>query len=63
MDYSIVRSKRKSIAIEIDTDAQVIVRAPYRMPSYVIKDFVKEKQDWIDKHIQKKERESLRKKL
>lgn len=53
MDYNIVRSKRKSIAIEIDKDAQVTIRAPYRMPNYAIKVFVKEKQEWIDKHIQK----------
>ncbi len=59
--YNIIikRSNRKTLAIQITTDAQVIVRAPYRMPDSVIRGFVREKEGWIDDHltkmIQKKE--------
>lgn len=52
-DYKIIRSRRKSLAIEVDRLGQVIVRAPLRMPMYAIKDFVNQKQDWIIKHVKK----------
>ena len=53
MDYKLIRSKRKSIAIEIDRTGTVTVRAPYRMPNVAVKAFIEEKQDWIRKHIEK----------
>lgn len=52
-DYDIIRSKRKSIAIEVDRLGQVTVRAPLRMPKYAIKMFVNQKQEWINKHVEK----------
>ena len=52
-DYNIIRSKRKSISIEVDRLGQVIVRAPLRAPNYAIKDFVCQKQGWINKHVEK----------
>ena len=51
MDYKLIRSKRKSIAIEIDREGTVTVRAPYRMPNVAVKAFIEEKQDWIRKHM------------
>ena len=53
MAYNIIRSRRKSIAIEIDRTGEVIVRAPYRMSNADIKAFIDEKQGWIDKHLQR----------
>ena len=48
-DYEItlIRSRRKSLAIEITPELQVVVRAPARMPVREIDAFVKEKDDWI----------------
>ena len=59
MDYKLIRSKRKSIAIEIDRAGTVTIRAPYRMPNVVVKSFIEDKQDWIRKHIQKAQEMSL----
>ncbi len=59
MDYKLIRSKRKSIAIEIDRDGTVTVRAPYRMPNVAVKAFIEDKQDWIRKHIKKAQEMSL----
>lgn len=53
MDYNVIRSRRKTIAIEIDRVGTVTIRAPYRMPNVTIKSFIQEKQDWIDTHLQK----------
>lgn len=45
----IIRTKRKTLAIEINPEGQLIVRAPYRISLTHIHDFVSEKNDWIIK--------------
>ena len=50
-DITLIRSNRKTIAIEITPQATVIVRAPKRVPVAEINRFLGEKADWIDKHI------------
>lgn len=49
--YRIIRSSRKTIAIEIRPDGQVIIRAPGRMSAVKIRQFVAQKQSWIQKHM------------
>ena len=50
--YEIIRSSRKTAAIEIKKDCRVIVRAPYRMSGADIENFVEQKSPWIDKHLE-----------
>lgn len=58
MDYSVIRSKRKSLSIEVKSDAKVIVRAPFRVSDVYIARFVEDKKVWINRAIQKvKERQ------
>jgi predicted metal-dependent hydrolase len=45
--YKIIKSKRKSLSLMINTDAELIVRAPLKMPEKIIKDFIEEKKKWI----------------
>jgi predicted metal-dependent hydrolase len=45
----IIRSKRKTLALEILSDASLIIRAPKLMPLFLIKKFIKQKQNWITK--------------
>lgn len=54
-DYEItlIRSRRKSLAIEITPELQVVVRAPAQMPVREINAFVQEKDDWIRAHLQR----------
>lgn len=47
----VIRSKRKTLAIEIRPDMRVVVRAPEKMPQNEIMKFVEEKQNWIKKHL------------
>lgn len=47
----VIRSKRKTLAIEIRPDMRVVVRAPEKIPQKEIIKFVEEKQNWIKKHI------------
>jgi predicted metal-dependent hydrolase len=49
----LIRSNRKSIAIEVTKDLRIIVRAPLRMPEREINRFVGEKADWIEKSLKK----------
>lgn len=54
-NMSVIRSNRKSISIEIRQDATILVRAPYQMQNTEINRFIKEKEDWIVKHLKKAE--------
>ena len=51
MQVEVIKSRRKTISIEIRPDLRVVVRAPYRMSKRDINEFVTEKQDWIEKHM------------
>ena len=51
-NLEIIRSSRKTIAIEITKDFRVLVRAPIKMRSEDIVRFVSDKADWIQKHIE-----------
>ena len=48
--YEIIRSNRKTVAIQISGNGEVIVRAPLRMPRTEIMKFVDSKADWIARH-------------
>lgn len=66
-EIRLIRSRRKTISIEVTADAQVIVRAPNRAPLSEINRFIGEKADWIDKSLnkmrQRQETQSQRKEL
>ena len=51
VQYSIIRSDRKTIAIQIQPDGEIIVRAPRRMRMEEIRRFVESKAGWIEKHL------------
>lgn len=53
LDYKIVRSKRKSCAIQIYPDLEVVVRAPLHMTNKEIEDFINSKEEWIKSSLQK----------
>ncbi len=48
MPKEIIRSKRKSIALVVNSQGELIVRAPYYAPKAAIIGFVKEKQNWLE---------------
>ena len=55
VDYTLVRSRRRTVAIEITREAEVIVRAPLRCPKAFIDDFVASRRDWIEAHLQQQQ--------
>ena len=51
MEYEIIRSSRRTIAIQIAPDGRVIVRSPRHMSRNSVDEFVRSKQVWIEKHL------------
>lgn len=49
MEYCLIRSRRKSVGIEVNRNGEVIVRAPMRLPVREIERVLTEKQSWISK--------------
>lgn len=45
--YQWIRSRRKTIAIQIDREGQVIVRTPYGITKRQVEEFLDEKKDWL----------------
>lgn len=50
--YQVVRSNRKSVALVIDNEANLIVRAPLQMQDAMIEEFVHKKKRWINEKQQ-----------
>lgn len=48
MQYQLMKSKRKTIAISFDRDGNLIVKAPYFVSNYEIDAFVRSKAEWIE---------------
>ena len=53
IDYQIIRSNRKTLAIHIEQDLRVTVRAPYRIDDETIAQAVAKHRQWIEKSIEK----------
>lgn len=49
----VVRSRRRSLALHIERDGTVVVKAPHLIPKLFIDQFVLQHQEWIHKHTQK----------
>ncbi|HRN70957.1 MAG TPA: SprT family zinc-dependent metalloprotease [Candidatus Woesebacteria bacterium] len=50
-EYTVIRQRRRTIALYINPNGTLTVKAPFLTPDFFIKQFIKQKQDWIDKHI------------
>lgn len=47
----LIRSKKRYISIQVDENAQVVVRAPLRVSKAFIQEFLGEKQEWIEGQV------------
>ena len=64
MNVKIIRSNRKTLAIQINPDLSVTVRAPMYAPQSDIERILIEKESWIQKHIEKiREQEAKKKEI
>ena len=49
--YELIRSGRRTVALEITPDGRVLVRAPRRMPQTEIDTFVQRHTSWLETHL------------
>ena len=45
--YTVIRSRRKTIAIQVRQDGSVVLRIPAACPVGTAEQFLREKQDWV----------------
>ena len=50
--YRLIRSRRKTLSVEIHMDGTVLVRAPQQASMAEIHSFLEEKAPWIQKHLE-----------
>lgn len=53
MKVTVIRSNRKTVAIQVNSDLSVTVRAPRSVSEKDIEEILKKKKAWISKHIEK----------
>ena len=55
MEVTIIRSNRKRMAIQVDSDLRVIVRVPQYASRKEIERVIEERKTWIYNHIENRE--------
>ena len=53
MNYTLLRSRRRTLAIEVTRDGHVLVRAPLRTTQKSIDEFLSRRADWINAALQR----------
>ncbi len=49
--YTLIRSSRRTVSLEISREGTITVRAPLTMPAADIEAFVASRQGWIERHL------------
>ncbi len=52
-EYEIIRSRRRTVSLQVTRDCRVVVRCPMRMPVRQIREFVESHADWVRAHVEK----------
>ena len=55
-DYRVVRSRRRTVALQVDQTGSVVVRAPMTLPAEEIRTFVEKHETWIRRQQQRQAR-------
>lgn len=51
MQYTLIRARKRTLSLQVSPAGELIARAPYLMPKFLIDRFVEEKSGWISKRI------------
>lgn len=51
--YTLIRSGRRTLSVEVTREGQVVVRAPMRCSHAAVESFVAKHQGWIEKNVEK----------
>lgn len=58
-DIKIIRSKRKTLALTVASDATIIVKAPNFTPKLFIDSFINKHADWIEKQLERVQKQRI----
>ena len=53
VEYDIVRSSRRTVALYIRPGGMLLIRAPWYVPAYILLKYVESKAPWISRHREK----------
>ena len=53
IEYDIVRSSRRTVALYIKPGGSLLIRAPWFVPAYILLKYVESKAPWITRHREK----------
>lgn len=51
ISYEIIRSRRRTLALQVTREGRVVVRAPLRYPAGRIETFVRQHEDWLQRKL------------
>ena len=54
MSYAVIRSRRRTMALEVTRDAAIVVRAPYRVSDETIASFVASHEAWLKRALERR---------
>ena len=54
ISYTVRRSQRRTLSLEITPAGEVLVRAPMKLSKARIEEFVRSRQDWVLAHLEKR---------
>lgn len=57
LNYWVIRSRRKSIALQITQEGEILVRVPMNLSQSQIEAIVEEKRPWLEEHLAKVQRQ------
>lgn len=55
MEYTVIRSRRRTMALQVTKDAKIVVRAPLQASHAEIARFVASHEAWLQKHLERQE--------
>ncbi len=53
VEYTLIRSDRKSLSVEVSSECKITVRAPWSLSQRKIDEFLQEKKPWLEKTMVK----------
>ncbi len=61
MEYILIRSRRRTVALEVKSDLTVVVRAPLKMQKKEIDAFLQKHEEWLAKALARSEKRAKKK--
>lgn len=51
MEYTLIRARKRTLSLQVNARGELIARAPYLMPKFLIDRFVDQKSGWVAKRL------------